>query len=208
MVKIALPPPVKSPSPIFYHISEQKQLIRIFDPTRHHTQALTFRYLGPIHRFDHHRWPRDKPQKDKSRGIYYAAFTLSSCLVEYFGDLGVIETENKYIALVNLTRTLKFLDLRGSGSMKAGTVAALAKTDDRSISQAWSCYFYGEVLLYGSIDGIIYFNAHNDEEAIVLYERAIDALSCPPDRILPLNDIRLRPAIQEAALKNNLIFQP
>lgn len=208
MVKIVLPPPTNSPLPIFYNLSKQKQLIRIFDPTKYNTQAITFRYFGPIHRFDHHRGSQEQPQKDTDRGIYYTAFTLSSCLVEYYGDLGVIETENKYLALINVTQTLKLLDLRGSGAMKAGTVAALAKTDDRKISQAWSRYFYDEELIYDQIDGIIYFNAHNDEEAIALYERAINALSCPPNHIFPLNDLRFRSAIQSAALKNNLIFKP
>jgi len=53
--------------------------------------------------------------------------------------------------------------------MKAGSVAALAKVADRSLSQAWSRYFYEQQKIYSEVDGIIYYNAHNDEEAIVLY---------------------------------------
>jgi hypothetical protein len=40
--------------------------------------------------------------------------------------------------------------------MKAGSVAALAKTADRELSQAWSRYFYEQEEIYGKIDGIIY----------------------------------------------------
>jgi hypothetical protein len=42
-------------------------------------QALTFRYYGPINRFDHHRIPSEGGRaEDPERGIYYAGFTLSS----------------------------------------------------------------------------------------------------------------------------------
>jgi hypothetical protein len=45
-------------------------------------------------------------------------------------------------------------------------VAALAKIADRAFSQTWSRYFYEQTAIYGIIDGICYFNAHNDETAI------------------------------------------
>ena len=90
--------------------------------------------------------------------------------------------------------------------MKAGTVAALAKVVDRSLSQAWSRYFYEQQEIYSQIDGIIYYNAHNDEEAIVLYERARDGLTCLSEQILTLNAPTLLPFIQKLAIDNNLIF--
>jgi hypothetical protein len=62
--------------------------------------------------------------------------------------------------------------------MRAGSVAALAKVADRSLSQAWSRYFYEQTSLYGQIDGISFHNAHNEEEAIALYERAQSTLVC------------------------------
>jgi hypothetical protein len=92
--------------------------------------------------------------------------------------------------------------------MKAGSVAALAKTAERRLSQEWSRYFYEQEVLYSTVDGLIYFNAHNDEEAIVLYERAMDGLVCPSERIIKLTHPQLRPAIQTAAIDNNLIFKP
>jgi hypothetical protein len=181
-------------------------LIRIFKPNPYGTQALTFRFYGPLHRFDHQRGTT--PKTDPERGIYYAALTLSGCLVECFGDTGVIEIQDEQVGQVEITRSLTLLDLRGAGAMKAGSVAALAKTADRVSSQEWSRYFYEQEAIYSLVDGLIYFNAHNDEEAIALYERAQDGLACPSTQVISLDHPQLRPAIQATAIANNLIFKP
>ena len=223
MVLIASPPPLKPPSPLFRSLVAGSFMLRIFDPTRHGTTALSFRYFGPLGRFDHQRlalggFPADRSETrqrlsptgsssdDPDRGISYAGLTLSCCLVECFGDVGVIEIKGQQIARLELTRDLTLLDLRGSGAMRAGAVAALAKIADRNLSQAWSRYFYEQTADYGQLDGISYLNAHNDEEAIAIYERAQSALVCPDSQILPLNHPSLRPAILEAALINHLDF--
>ena len=140
--------------------------------------------------------------------IYYAAFTLAGCLIECFGDTGIIEIRAEEVCRIELTRPITLLDLRGSGAMKAGSVAALAKTADRNLSQEWSRYFYEQEDIYPTVDGLIYFNAHNDDIAIALYERAIDGLVCPSNQITRLDHPQLRPAIQQTAIDNNLIFRP
>lgn len=206
MVVIASPPPLKPPSPLFRSLVAGSFMLRIFDPTRHVTTALSFRYFGPLGRFDHQRLSPAGSSDDPDRGISYAGLTLSCCLVECFGDVGVIEIKGQQIARLKLTRDLTLLDLRGSGAMRAGAVAALAKIADRNLSQAWSRYFYEQTADYGHLDGISYLNAHNDEEAIAIYERAQSALVCPDSQILPLNHPSLRPAILEAALINHLDF--
>jgi hypothetical protein len=209
MVRIALPPPSKPPSPLFRTLAAGTSILRIFDPTRYGTTALTFRYYGPIGRFDHQRLaPEGGCTEDLERGISYAGLTLSCCLVECFGDSGVIELKGQQIGRIQIDRELNLLDLRGNGAMRAGSVAALAKTADRQISQEWSRYFYERTDLYGLIDGISYFNAHNDEEAFALYERSRSALVCPDSQILSLNHPSLRPAIQQASLANHLDFLP
>jgi RES domain len=215
VVVIGKPPPPKPPDPLYCTLSSGSFLLRIFDPTSHSTQALTFRHFGPINRFDHQRIPvqgdsfapRVRAQ-DPERGIYYAGLTLSCCLVECFGDSGVIELKDQKVCRVQLTRDLTLLDLEDNGAMRAGSVAALAKVADRHLSQEWSRYFYEQTSLYGQVDGISFRNAHNDEEAIALYERAQSALICPNDRILRLDHPSLRPAIQQAALDNHLDFPP
>ncbi len=202
MVLIAIPPPARPPSPLFHFLPVGSQIVRIYDPTTHGTTELTFRFFGPLARFDHHRGTH--PQEDL-RGVFYAAPKFSSCLVEVFGDTGVIETGHKRVCRPQLTRGLQLLDLRGSGAMKAGSVAALTKVADRSLSQAWSRYFYEQQEIYSKIDGMIYYNAHNDEEAIVLYERALDGLICLSEQVLPLNDPGLLPFIEKVAIDNNLV---
>jgi RES domain len=197
VVLIASPPPAKTPSPLYRTLASGSFLLRIFDPTQYGTKATTFRYHGPINRFDHQRLPLSGTRaEDPERGISYAGLTLSCCLVECFGDTGVIEIKGQQIGRIQLTRELNLLDLRANGAMRAGSVAALAKVADRHLSQDWSRYFYEQTDLYGQIDGVSFLNAHNDEEAIALYERAQSALICPDDQILPLAHLSLRPAIQ------------
>lgn len=209
MVLIDKPPPSKPPNPLYCTLASGRFLLRIFDPTSHGTQALTFRTFGPINRFDHQRAsPTGNRAQDPERGIYYAGLTLSCCLVECFGDTGVIELKDQKIGHIQLTRDLVILDLKDNGAMRAGSVAALAKTSDRNLSQEWSRYFYEQTDQYGQIDGISFRNAHNDEEGIALYERAQSALFCPDTQIMRLDHPNLRPAIQQAALDNHLDFPP
>src|SRR5215211_5473701 len=178
----------------------------MFDPSRHEMTATGFRWYGPLMRFDHHREGHDRePVDDPERGVYYAATTLSGCPVEVFGDTGVVELGRHHVALPVLERDLCLLDLRVNGAMRAGTKAAVAKVAERDISQAWARHFYETVGVYGHVDGLIYLNAHNDEDAVVLCERAISALKCPPGRVTRLDDEALRPAVLEAADDNNLV---
>lgn len=96
-----------------------------------------------IDSFDHQHG--SKPAIDQERGIYYAAFTLSGCLVECFGDTGIIEILGQQVASIQVIRPLKLLDLRGAGAMRSGSIAALAKVADRQLSQAWSRFFYERI---------------------------------------------------------------
>lgn len=209
MVAVAPPPPARRPeAPLLRTLGIGTELVRIFDPTAHGAAATSFRYYGPLHRFDHLGVSARSPRVDPARGVYYAAHDLSGCLVEVFGDDGFVETGELEVGLPVVRRELRLLDLRGKGAMRAGTVSALAKVPDRALTQGWSRYFYGDAGLYGEIDGLVYANAHNDEEAVLLYERARDALECPEERVLRLDDPALRPAILEASLDNGLLPPP
>ncbi len=204
MVTISFPPP-DSVSPLFKILNPGTKLRRIFDPTKYNTQATSFRHYGPIHRFDHQRGSLDEADYDSERGINYWGLTLCCCLVEVFGDTRVIETENKEVALVILNKPIKLLDLQ-SGAMNAGTVSGMTQAAQRSLSQAWSRYFYEHPELYGEIDGLFFNNAHNNEEAIALYERAKPQLDASDVSSLPLDHPSLYTAIADCAIKNNLIF--
>lgn len=147
-----------------------------------------------------------EPGTDAERGIYYAALTLSSCMVERFGDTGVVDFGTRHAASPILARDLRLLDLRENGAMRAGTKSAVSKVPERSVSQAWSRYFYDASEVFAEVDGLIYLNAHNDEDALALYERAGDALVCSADRVTRLDDKALRAAVLEAAIDNGLVL--
>jgi RES domain len=129
---------------------------------------------------------------------------LADCAVEVFGDTGTIEPSGYSVALVEIRRPLRLLELRGAGAWDAGTVAAIAKEADRSLSQEWARFIYSEPG-YGLVDGISYGNAHNDKQAYALFERAgtmvvID--SCP------LADPRLRGELDDIALTLHMVIDP
>ncbi|MBA3951877.1 MAG: RES family NAD+ phosphorylase [Rubrobacter sp.] len=204
MVVLAPPPPRRDP--LFETLPAGTEVVRIYDPASHAATATSFRRFGPLHRFDHHpgSGPTRNPCPCPTRGVYYAAHDLPGCLVEVFGDDGVIEPAGLMVALPVLRRDLRLLDLRDKGAMRAGTNAAVTKDRERALTHAWSRYFYEEVGLFREIDGIIYPNAHNDEDAVLLYERAEDALLCPDERTMRLDDELLRPTILETAWDNDL----
>jgi RES domain len=105
------------------------------------------------------------------------------------------------VARVRTPRDLRLLQLEDGGAWDAGSVAAIAKTADRPLSQEWARYFYAAPA-YGSVDGLRFENAHNDEPAFAFFERAgpfvvIDHWS--------LADARLTAEIDAIALRLHLI---
>lgn len=208
MVRLAPPPPDRPPDPLIATLPPGARLVRIYDPTRYGATANSFRHNGPRERFDHQRALAGAPADDRERGITYAARTFSGALVEVFGDTGVIEPGERMVGLLTVTRPLLLLDLRGAGAMRAGSVAALAKIPDRPLSQAWSRFFYERADLYSAVDGLWFSNAHNDEEALALYERAVGALACAAADQARLDDPALRPALLAAARANHLRLGP
>lgn len=199
---------------MFLDIPVGGRLVRIFDPTRRNATALTFRANGPRKRFDHHRGrgPDREPHDDPDRAVYYAAWSpdipeaLSTCVVEVFGDTGIVAFSDLAVAMPTATRSLHLLELRDNGAMCAGTLAAIAKCEHR-LSQPWSRYIYENEADYGALDGLIYRNAHNDGPAIVLYERARTALVCPDDAVTRLDHPGLRPLWIDVMRRNNLVVE-
>jgi hypothetical protein len=207
MVAINPPPPKQTPTPVLKQVTAGSVLLRIYNPTRHNTQALSFRQFGPISRFDHHR-NVDPPNLDPERGIIYAGYSLRCCLVEIFGDSNDVVVGEHEVASLTVTRDLTLLDLRGGNAMKAGTIASVGKDSNRQFSQAWSRFFYDTIYTYGNLDGLIWGNAHNNEDAIALYERAQNAITCSANDICPLRDEALRFEVQLSAAETNMYVEP
>ena len=189
-------------------------LVRLFDPTDgYRPTALSFRRYGPKKRFDHHR---PEPitggsQDDPDRGIYYGApphngsTGLSSCMMEVFGDTGIVDLGEWQVAAPVVRRSLRLLDLQGEAAMTAGTVAGISACEHR-LSQSWSRYFYEHPEIYNDIDGILYPNAHNHEVVLALYERAEHDLACASRQIIPLRHLELRPTVLRIMVDNSLVF--
>jgi hypothetical protein len=178
---------------------------------------LTFRNIGPLSRFDHHRTKapavcvrarRPALFQDPDRATAYAAQALSCCLAEVFGDRRSIVLRPWMIAVARPRRTLVLLDLRGSGAMGAGTTAALTKTANRSVTQAWARWFYEHPHDYGSIDGIVSGGAHNDEACVTLFERCQTDLTHDPREQWPLALPRLQLLVEDIARRHNMSIMP
>lgn len=205
MVEIRYPPPTRNISPQWFELKSGTTIQRIFDPTSYNATATGFRFYGSLSRFDHHR--NKQPDIDGERGIIYVGLNLSCCLIEVFGDDETIKIKQQQIAYITLKQGLKLLDLRNSGGWDAGSVAAMASDGRRRLTQAWSCYFYENTNLYGKLDGLIFNNAHDSAEAIVLYERASSQLSSAEILILNLNDPAIREPILAIANRLNLLVE-
>jgi hypothetical protein len=189
------------------------KLVRVYDPSRFNARALTFRALGPASRFDHHRTgppaslldPGKGLWHDPDRAISYFGLTLSCCLVEVFGDTRTIERDPWQMVVVEVRAPLTLLDLRENRAMLAGTVEALCKTEDRDLTQRWGRYFYEQVAIYGTLDGLHFHGAHNNEDCFALFERAAPALTCDAGAIRPLSDPALDWLIEDIALRHNML---
>ena len=216
MVLILPPPPTVTPRPLYQTVESQTPLVRIFNPaSRYKTQANTYRYFGPLLRFDHQpplskeETAKLKGKEDPNRGITYWGYTLSCCLVELFGDTKIVEFNEYEVAIAIIEQPLLLLDIREKGAMAAGSVAALSSVADRQVSQAWSRYFYEQTNIYQEVDGILYSNAHNGEAAIALYERSKLIIDNAKIQTRPLKDRSIRHLIDAAVAENNMnCFEP
>ena len=91
--------------------------------------------------------------------------------------------------------------------MSVGCVAAICMTPDYETTQAWSRYFYENTIEFPELDGLFYHNAHNEKEAVALYERCQNDLVCPAGESMRLDgDLNLITDIQMIAEKYNLII--
>ncbi len=77
----------------------------------------------------------------------------------------------------------------------------------RRLTQAWSRYFYEHPELYGQIDGLIFNNAHNGEEALALYERAATQMASAQTVVQALDAPALRNKLFVVANRLNLLVE-
>ncbi|MBP9093442.1 RES family NAD+ phosphorylase [bacterium] len=204
MVRIAPPPPVVPPNPKWFTAEAGTRFVRMYDPAQFSATPVGFRRHGPHKRFDHHN--EGIPAQDADHSILYAGKTFSGCLLEIFGDTKIVKCGKWEIVVFEIERELSLLDLRGDGALRAGSVAALCKDSVHSLSQKWSRYFYQNPFLYSEIDGLIFGNAHNDELALVLYERCKSSLRLIIN--IPLASKNLRYSLLKIASDLGFVIEP
>jgi len=192
---------------MFRTLKSGGHLVRLFDPSQHGQMATTFRHFGPLRRFDHHRASPIGPAVDPNRGISYASFKLSGCLVEVFGDTGIVDCGEWHVARIEIVSDLRLLNLTGVGAMRAGSVTGLTQAPDHALAQNWARYIYTDAA-YRHCDGILYANAHNGEPAVALFERAAIRIACPSTSVIRLDHAGLRAELLSIARRHNMICQP
>ncbi len=153
-------------------LSAGRIIHRVYDPTHFGATATGFRYDGPFARMDHH------VTMGGERGIFYAAPTYAGCLIEV-ADGPLLHIGHRRHATLRLQADLDMLDLRGNGALGAGTDAGIGKCAHDE-AQPWARYFYEEAH-YGGVAGLWWFNSHNDDEALAVFERAGDVFSIQSD---------------------------
>jgi hypothetical protein len=171
------PSSFESIDPVIEPVASGKKLYRAYSPKPYGTKPRTFRNVGPLERFDHHRpvGPGMPPKQHRGRGILYAGFDPIWSLGEFFGASGVITLNGNRIARLTVTRSLRLLDLRGLAATRVGTAPGIAGIETRATTQAWARYFYEHPDL-AEIDGLIYEAFHSGLDSVALWERAKDAV--------------------------------
>ena len=177
--RIGYPPAAPTVAPgqaVHVRLSPGERLIRLYDPVSiYPIGPKLFRTWGPLKRFDHHRGYAlaglTTAADDPDRAVYYAARSLIGAVVEIFGD-SVIQPGSHRILYLTLRSALTLLDLRGNAAMRIHLSHGIGQVDPPPLTQAWSRHFYENPMTFGNVDGLIYSNAHNDDDAIMLYERA------------------------------------
>lgn len=170
------------------------QVARIYPRAGSHPTAWRqLRFDGPLPgaRFDHH-------VAGHRRGVLYGAVDLVTCVAEIFQGSRLVDrvAADRCLAGFRLTQPVRLLDLTGDWPTRAGASQALA-SGPRPRAQAWARTIYEA---YPKIEGIWYPSSmHGGYPALVLFERAEQALPLRPDLDVPLSHPGLLPDLVRAA---------
>lgn len=165
-------------------------LRRVYWPEPWKTTATSFRHNGPRARFDHQRRPGPFPQTadDPTRGIFYCAPTFECCVLECFGDDYVIDPTGAWLAVLEVSEPVPVLDVRGRAAIGAGTIAAINQDGNRQATQDWARWWYEHKELSG-IEGLLFRGAHNDADALAIFERGAGRFARVFDEPLDAPDV-------------------
>lgn len=169
-------------------------MARIYPRGGRHPRAWNgFRFAGPVPsaRFDPH-------VEGERRGVLYGARLLATCVAEAFQGTRVVDrsADDRCLAGFRVVRPVRLLDLTGDWPTRAGASQAIA-SGPRGRAQAWARAIYEA---YPAVDGLWYPSSmHGGRPALVLFERAADALPAAPEIDVPLLHSGLLPDLVRAA---------
>jgi RES domain len=156
---------------------------------------------GPTRaRFDHHL----PPPRLQTRGVVYLAESAGTCFAEAFQETRVIDRprSDPWLVGLELVRSVTLLDLSGQWPTQAGA-SMVINSGQRPRAQRWSRAIYDA---YPGVEGLHYASSMDaNRPAIVLYERAANALPMSPSFHRALADPALAPAIVRAAQRFNYL---
>jgi hypothetical protein len=210
LAKLPEPPSVatlRALGPQVYTLASGELLWRIYySGGAHPTVWDGFRAWGPAEaRFDHHT----KPPRLQSRGILYTAagpHAALTTIAEVFQATRVVERTRGAPALMafKTTRPLQLLDLTGLWPTRAGASTAIC-SGPRPRTRRWSQAIYAA---FPDLDGLRYAASMNaGEPAVVLYERAKDAMPAHPSFNRQLGDPLMMTMLKNAARKLNYLLE-
>lgn len=197
MAKFPWPPPVdhlRKIGPERHTLRSGSTVARIYPRGGGYPSTWSdFRYAGPIAsaRFDHHT-PGER------RGVLYGATSLTTCVAEVFQGTRVVDRagDDRCFTAFRTTRAVRLLDITGDWPTRAGASQAIA-SGPRSRAQARARVIYEA---YPTLEGVWYpSSVHGGHPAVVLFERAADALPAAPELDVPLTHPGLLPDLIRAA---------
>lgn len=152
-----------------------------------------FRFTGPVAsaRFDHH-------VEGEQRGVLYGARSITTCVAEVFQATRMVDrsTDDRCLTAFPVARALRLLDLTGDWPTRAGASQALT-SGPRGRARAWARSIYEA---YPRVEGLWYPSSmHGGHPALVLFERASDALAADREIDVPLSHPGLLPELVRAA---------
>ena len=158
--------------PSLITLGSDQSLYRIYNRGGNHpTRWNTFRYYGPLSRFDHHLVDDHGDPFLQERGIFYAATDVPTAVAEFFqrNRRRVNRTRNQpWLVSFTLADEVRLLNLTDTFCFRAGASMKLV-SGPWVHAQNWTRGFYAA---YPEIDGLYYLSSLTNRPAIASYERA------------------------------------
>lgn len=123
---------------------------------------------------------------------------MATSVAEVFQATRVVDRagDDRCLAAFRTSRIVRLLDITGDWPTRAGASQAIA-SGPRHRAQAWARAIYEA---YPTLEGVWYPSSmHGGHAAVVLFERAADALPADPELDVPLTHPGLLPDLVRAA---------